>query len=74
MAMKDFQKNQIMETNAISKCVILTKLLQNFTFCNILHIRASIHKSREKSHRLKQVQMKWKNRNTSMEETVWKAE
>ena len=74
MAMKDFQKNQIMETNAISKRVTLTKLPQSFTFCNILHIRVSIHKPGEKSHRLKPVQIKWKYRNTSMEETVWKAE
>lgn len=69
MAMKDFQKNQIIETNAISKHVVLTKLPQNFPFCNILPITVSMDKPGEKSHGLKPVQMRWKYRNTSVEET-----
>lgn len=74
MAIKKFQRNQISETNVILKHVILSQLSQNLGFCNILHIKVSIHKPGGKSHGLKLVQMKWKNGNTSLEETVWKAE
>jgi len=62
-----------MKNIAISKCVILTKMLRNFPCCNALHIRVSVHKPRDKSHGLKPMQMKLKYRNTSIEERVWKA-
>lgn len=74
MAMKEFQRNQISETNAILKHAILAQLPQNLKFYNTLHIKVNIHKTGGKSHGIKLVQMKWKNRDTSMEETVWKAE
>lgn len=74
IAMKEFHRNEINDTKAILKHVILAQLPQNLKFYEILHVKVNIHKPGGKSHRIKLVQMKWKNRNTSMEETVWKAE
>lgn len=65
------KKNQIMEKNAIRKCVILTKLPQNFTFCNILRVRINVHKPGGKSCGLTVGQCRWSG---NTETPLWKKE